>query len=296
VHLDHVRMLVGNGGVKTKGRSLDVLSVIKKSIVTMKAALLCLNHAVIIAMARVKGDPKYASYRLVYGLNKHVELLNASGVDLSNGGGIEVLQQFQEYLSDYKIVFDGLYSDRAIFSGNSLSAKKLYLLYDRDSGHCNVINNLKGVMAKKYICNGCDTRIQTNVILFAPCLLLRYPVLKMSKYCGTCNRYFLSEKCFQNLLVLKVKGKLVLQWRQVCRNCSFLVTRDSKYECFKKVCTFCNKKQASGHLCYLAPLKPSKLSNKHLYVFFDTECTRYLEKRDGSLEHAPNFMCSANVL
>jgi len=35
----------------------------------------------------------------------------------------------------------------------SLSAKKLYLLYDRDSGHYNVITNVKGAMAKKYICN-----------------------------------------------------------------------------------------------------------------------------------------------
>ena len=34
VHLDHVRMPAGNGGVKTKGRSLDVMSAIKKSIVT----------------------------------------------------------------------------------------------------------------------------------------------------------------------------------------------------------------------------------------------------------------------
>jgi len=48
-------------------------------------------------------------------------------------------------------VFDGLYPHRVMFSGNSLSAKKLYLLYDRDSGHYNVITNLKGAMAKIYI-------------------------------------------------------------------------------------------------------------------------------------------------
>jgi len=42
-----------------------------------------------------------------------------------------------------------------------------------------------------------------------------------------------------------------------------LVTSDSKHECYKKFCTFCNKKQPSGHLCYVAPLKPSKLSNKY---------------------------------
>jgi len=99
-----------------------------------------------------------------------------------------------------------------------------------------------------------------------------------------------SQKCFQNHLILKVKGKLVSQWRQVCRNCSYLVTFDSKHECFNKFFTYCNKKQPSCHLCYVAQLKPSKLSNKYLYVLFDTECTQDLEKRDGSSEHVPNLI------
>ena len=99
-------------------------------------------------MARVNYDPKYALYRDGKCLKKPTEdLLNASGVDLTNGGGVEELRQFQAYLSDYKIiVFDGLRPDRVIFSGNSLSTKKLYLLYDADSGHYNVITNLKGAM------------------------------------------------------------------------------------------------------------------------------------------------------
>jgi len=101
VHLDHVRMPAGKGRVKTKGRSLDVLSAIKKSIVTVKAAFLCLAHALIIAMAKVNGDSMYESYRDGKGLKKPVEkILNVSGVDLSNGGGFKELQQFQQYLSD----------------------------------------------------------------------------------------------------------------------------------------------------------------------------------------------------
>ena len=42
VHLDRVRMPAGNGRVRTKGRSLDVMSAIKKCIVTAKAFLNCL--------------------------------------------------------------------------------------------------------------------------------------------------------------------------------------------------------------------------------------------------------------
>jgi hypothetical protein len=99
VHLDHVRMPVGNGREKTKGRSLDVLSAVKRSIITVKAFLLCLAHALIIAMVQVIRDPKYKSYRNGYGLKEPVEdLLKASGVDLSNGG---VLKNFSSCNSTF---------------------------------------------------------------------------------------------------------------------------------------------------------------------------------------------------
>ena len=57
VHLDHVRMPAGNGkwAEGTKGRSLDVLSAIKRSIVVVQTAIFCLAHALIIAMSRVNG-------------------------------------------------------------------------------------------------------------------------------------------------------------------------------------------------------------------------------------------------
>ena len=42
VHLDHARMPARNGGCKTKGRSLDVLSAIKKGIVRVRAIVNCL--------------------------------------------------------------------------------------------------------------------------------------------------------------------------------------------------------------------------------------------------------------
>jgi hypothetical protein len=106
-------MPVGNGREKTKGRSLSVLSAIKRSIVVVKAAFLCLAHALVIATARVTSDLKYESYKHGRCQQKPVEnLLNASGVDLTNGGGLEEFRQFREYLSDYKIVvFDGLRPD-----------------------------------------------------------------------------------------------------------------------------------------------------------------------------------------
>jgi hypothetical protein len=49
----------------------------------------------------------------------------------------------------------------------------------------------------------------------------------------------------------------------------FLVTANKKHNCFKKFCTYCNKLQHSGHFCYVATLKPSKLTDRFMYVFFD---------------------------
>jgi hypothetical protein len=92
-----------------------------------------------------------------------------------------------------------------------------------------------------------------------------------------------------------VKGKLVCQWTQVCRNCNFLVTLDSKHEYFKKFCNYCLYMQPFSHFCYVAPLKPSKLSDRFMYVFFHTECTQDLEKLDGSFEHVPNLICAQQM-
>jgi len=85
------------------------------------------------------------------GLNQNVEdLLKASGVDSTNGGGLEEFRQFQEYHSYFKIiVFNGLSLDRVMFSRNSISDKKFYLLYDFESEHYNLITNIKAVMAKR---------------------------------------------------------------------------------------------------------------------------------------------------
>jgi hypothetical protein len=59
VHLGYIRMPAGNGRVNTKGQSLDILSAVKRSIVVVKATFPCLAHALVIAVARVNGDPMY---------------------------------------------------------------------------------------------------------------------------------------------------------------------------------------------------------------------------------------------
>jgi hypothetical protein len=62
-----VKMPIGHGcGIATKGRPLDIMVHLKKSIVKVKAKNNCLAHALVIAKAKVDGDPNYESYRHGY--------------------------------------------------------------------------------------------------------------------------------------------------------------------------------------------------------------------------------------
>jgi len=54
-------LLVTAERLRNKGRTINMTSAIKKSIVVVKAAFLCLAHALIIAMARGNGDQRYKS-------------------------------------------------------------------------------------------------------------------------------------------------------------------------------------------------------------------------------------------
>jgi len=142
-------------------------------------------------MAKVNGNPMNKPYRYGYNLKRPVEdLLSASGVDLTNGGGFKELEQFQNYLSGYKfILYDGLSPDRFIFSRNSLSNKKLYLLYD--GGLFNVFTNLKADMAKMYLYNAYDTLYDnTHKCDKVCCLCTATPpfFIVRSKHFAACNR------------------------------------------------------------------------------------------------------------
>ena len=73
VQLYHVTMPSGNGRLKTKGRSLEVMSAIKRIISAVKAAFICMAHVLIICTALVNGNPMYKSYRNGYKLHHPVE-------------------------------------------------------------------------------------------------------------------------------------------------------------------------------------------------------------------------------
>ena len=122
----------GKRGRKSMGRPLSTMAHLKQSIVEVKTEETCLAHALVIAVAKVENDPNYKVDRQGRKIRHAVQtLLIATGIDLSNGGGIPELFRFQEHFRQYKVVvYHGLSCDDIMFEGQVDSSKRLNLLYD----------------------------------------------------------------------------------------------------------------------------------------------------------------------
>jgi len=149
----YVKMPVGHGRIATKGRSLETLVHLKKSIIEVKAAKNCLAHALIIAIAKLTNDPDYKAYIQGRKIHSIVDrLLVTTGIDLTNGGGIPELIKFQEHLKDYRIVvFRGLTCDDIMFDGKVESEKRINLLYDDVERHYHVIHSVTGALSREFV-------------------------------------------------------------------------------------------------------------------------------------------------
>jgi len=106
VTVQSVKMPVGLGrGIKTMGRQLSVMAHIKKSIVEVKTESNYLPWALIIAIARVENDSNHKSYRDGWKIRPVVRnLLETTGIHVTNGAGLPELAKFQEHFREYKIV------------------------------------------------------------------------------------------------------------------------------------------------------------------------------------------------
>jgi len=87
--------------------------------VELKTEENCLAHALVIDDAKVENDPNYKTYNKCWKIRHAVQtLLYATGIDLSNGGGIPELMRYQENFRKYKIFLcHGLSYDDIMFEG-----------------------------------------------------------------------------------------------------------------------------------------------------------------------------------
>ena len=171
-------------------------------------------------------------------------------------------------------------------------------MYDEVNRHFHVITNLTGAMSKRFICEGCSKSCVSGVthkcseacsdcMSIPPCIStnVRIP-------CGSCNRKFRSQACFEKHKSDNLKGERVCIQKRNCGKCNSLIIPKQKHECFKQYCSFCQQNREAGHHCYMRPLaKELPRSDNVLFVFYDFETTQDPRLTESSTVHIPNLEC-----
>jgi hypothetical protein len=100
-------MPIGNGGGKipAKGRPLAKHGTLKRGIVEVRAENNNLANALMIAIAKLSIDPNYKAFIQGRKVRPFVDcLLAKTGIDMTNGGVIPELMNFQEHFNDFRFV------------------------------------------------------------------------------------------------------------------------------------------------------------------------------------------------
>jgi hypothetical protein len=245
--------------------------------VEVKAKENCLAHAFVIAVAKLTNDPGYVQYRMGRKkiLAKVHELLQASGVDLSRGGGIPEIQAVQRHLSEHRIMmYSGLRCDSIMFDGQVATPQRINLLYDGQ--HYHVITNKTAAMAKRYVCPECnkccerDAQHRCDASCDA-CSAIRHCIPDNARVpFDECKRHLRNTTYFENHKRFKISGKAVCEAKKRCRERAVIEGKNQK--CNKRYCSQCLKKRELGHQYYMSPLSDkTPRRDRVLYVFFDFE-------------------------
>jgi len=160
------------------------------------------------------------------------------------------------------------------------SSKRINLLYYDVERHYHVIAKLIGVMARKYVCKGCNKACTFDVthvcdqtcsdcMTSTPCAFsgVRIP-------CAECNRLFTSHTCYDNHKQSTKQKRSICERQKCCATCGWVMTHGN-HKCNKQFCDNCKQNKEIGHLCSMRPLNDALPSagEKVLYVFYDYETT-----------------------
>ena len=155
------------------------------------------------------------------------------------------------------MVYSGLNCDSIMYQGHVEYDKRINLLFDGVTRHYNVIGNLTGAMAKRYVFKGCNKGCRyvvehtcgqacTDCRVRPPCISARSRIPS-----ELCNRHFRSQTCFDNHKRKPVgKTKIACGLRKCCGPCGAMITYN-KREYNKRFCakSYENKEVAIFALC-----------------------------------------------
>lgn len=311
ISVDVIKVPIGFGRRTNIGKSFeDFYKVHRKSIylpnITAEDGNICLAVAVLLGKIYADGEINQNLYNsLVYPQN-HDDLVNQSnklaqdaGVNLVDGGGLDEIMKFQEYLSnEYNLTVYSSRDGRSVYYKSPYKNRKnINLLLDNN--HFSLIKSLTAAFASSYFCSYCaepySTRLAHRNCPFKCERCLESPPCETldNVNCSECNRIFLNQQCFNNHL----ENKVCLNIRH-CTDCTktFSYSEKRPHVCGSAYCFLCKEYRSVRHECYI-PFTPPKSTkfNTELYVFFDLECSQNTQFPNNELKfiHKPN-LCVAH--
>ena len=113
-----------------------------------------------------------------------LKLHEAAGVDISgHGSTLEDVDRFAKHLDVQINIIDEDYFNKIIHTSNPNADKMIYL--HKNKNHYNVITSMPAFLCKDYYCHTC----------------------KKGYNCDKCNRTFFGQKCYEEHLKNRSKGK-----------------------------------------------------------------------------------------
>lgn len=301
VRVDHVTVPVGFGRRTHVGKSTAEYFKIHKStifnpVLKPEHSTICLAVAIVIAQAYATDINQYNFLTYIRNYESMIQsatnLCQNANVDLSNGGGIDEIIQFQDYIGcDFRItVFSSRDGKKKYFKSCHTDYKYVINLL-LDCEHYSVILKPTAAFATQYFCDHCSTCYSERFghkkcgVKCNSCLCTPPCTRELDVKCDECNRIFLNPRCYHNHIRNDLCSKLKL-----CKKCTvcYTVKKNKKHICNQSYCKVCKGIQPIRHECYM-PIKKVKKETKNgsLFICYDFEShqNKPLEPDSRKFEH-----------
>ena len=269
-------------------------------VVRVKADGLCLARAIVVSVAHSDGI-RGLEWRRIREDVKKIQTIKA--LDLCSLANININSKGFEY-SDFPKFQLALIEHQLIvvsppkiflFKGD-FKEKQIYVQVIQS--HADSLLSIKSFLRCNYFCKKCLIGYMNltshrchNICKYCFAKDVCDPVQNID--CNKCNRYFVSEICFQHHLQNKICNNY-----KYCIQCKKLYS-NKNHQCNMKKCTTCRKLvPISHHNCYMKPNNKEDILNEDsipkIFIFYDFES--FIEvNENGEKIHKPNLCCMSVV-
>ena len=296
VNIDLIRVEMPQGSGRSRRNIVNIRDYLKKkkSVIPINNKDdLCLARALVVSIARIENDPRYAqitSPDSTVQRERAFDLHEAANVPLGPCG-LDEVELFQQHLVNYQIiVVSGDHDSSIIYPreppANPNPEKSIYLFYH--ANHFDAIRSLPAFLNKNYFCHTCHKAYDhtTDHLCDGMCHSCRGFDCHLQGdgiVCNECDRLFKNQACYDRHKQQPINGggRTVCEVIRKCPKCKKAMDvrkkKDGGHVCVDKKCPTCKimrNPEDLNHKCYMQQLEPKEESSYNHLLFFDFECTQ----------------------